>query len=79
MLALTQSRVAVSLHRRSSYHIAVRWTPYWHASSGCLRKSEDGMLRLSTRGPRLVQIVFRVDASRALEQLAGERPECGSR
>jgi hypothetical protein len=76
--ALTQSRITVSLHRGGSYRIAVRWTPYWHASSGCLRKSRDGMLRLSTRRARLVRIVFRVDASRALDQLAGQRPGCGS-
>ncbi len=76
LLALTQSRIAVRTHRGGTYRIAVRWTPYWHTSGGCLRKSKDGMLRLWTRRARHVQIVFRVDASSALRQLAGQRRRC---
>ncbi len=76
LLALTQSRIAVRTHRGGTYRIAVRWTPYWHTSGGCLRKSKDGMLRLWTRRARHVQIVFRVDASSALRQLAGQRGRC---
>ena len=78
LLALTQSRIAVAVHRPGNYRIAVRWTPYWHASSGCLTKGADGMLRLSAPAALLVRIVFRFDAARALDQLAGQRPECGS-
>jgi len=78
LLALTQSRIAVAVHRRGNYRIAVRWTPYWHASSGCLTKGADGMLRLSTPRALVIRIVFRVNAARALEQLAGQPPDCGS-
>jgi hypothetical protein len=74
--ALTQSRIAVAVHRGGGYRIAVRWTPYWHASDGCLGRGGDGMLRLRTRRAELVKIVFLVDASRAFEQLAGESPRC---
>jgi hypothetical protein len=76
LLALTQSRIALAVHRGGRYRIAVRWTPYWHASDGCLRAGRDGMLRLATRRARLVRIVFRVDASSALDQLAGEHRDC---
>jgi hypothetical protein len=34
------------------------------------------MLQLQTRTARAVSIVFRVDASRALGELAGNSPDC---
>jgi hypothetical protein len=76
ILSLTQTRVGVRVHQGGTYRIAVRWSPYWRASHGCVREGKDGMLRLSTRRPRLVWIVFDVDAERALGELAGQRPHC---
>jgi hypothetical protein len=54
----------------------VRWSPYWHASSGCLNEGKDGMLRLTTRRAQVVRLRFHVNATRALEELAGEQPGC---
>ena len=76
LTSLTGSRMQVVLHRGGRYRIAVRWSPYWRASTGCLTGGKDGMLRLTTRRPQTVGLVFQVDAAHALEQLAGERPEC---
>jgi hypothetical protein len=54
----------------------VRWSPYWRASNGCLSAGKDGMIRLRTRGPQKVGLMFQVDAIHALDTLAGEKPEC---
>ncbi|MDX6468074.1 MAG: hypothetical protein QOI27_3114, partial [Gaiellaceae bacterium] len=39
-------------------------------------QGKDGMLRLATRRAETVGLVFEIDASRALGQLAGESPQC---
>ena len=64
------------MKRGGTYRIAVRYSPYWQASDGCLRQGKNGMLQLQTRVARAVSIVFRVDASRALGELAGNSPDC---
>jgi hypothetical protein len=74
--ALTESRVAVAVHAGGTYRLAVRWSPYWHASNGCLAKGDDGMIRLTTRRARVVRLTFGVGATRALEELAGVQPHC---
>ena len=76
VLALTQERVVVSVPRGGTYRIAVRYSPYWRTSDGCLSKGKDGMLRLTTLHARVARIGFIVSADSALEQLAGQKPEC---
>jgi hypothetical protein len=34
------------------------------------------MIRLTTRRPHFVRLVFHVNATRALEELAGQQPSC---
>ncbi len=79
LVALTQERIGVSVRQGGRYRIAVRYSPYWRASTGCLSRGHDGMLRLQTRAARVVTIVFQMNASRALDQLTGERPSCSVR
>jgi hypothetical protein len=74
--SLTGSHMQAVLHRAGMYRIAVRYSPYWRASHGCLSKGEDGYLRLATRTPQTVKLAFSVDASRALGALAGDAPNC---
>jgi hypothetical protein len=77
LLALTESRIRVAVRRAGTLRIAVRYSPYWHASDGCLSEGKDGMLRLANRAPRIVTIVFDVSASRAFGALTGARRTCG--
>jgi hypothetical protein len=76
LLSLTQQRIQVAVNRGGTYRIAVRYSPYWRASDGCLRQGKDGMLQLQTRAARAISIVFRLDASHALAELAGDPPNC---
>lgn len=76
LASLTGSGMTAVVHRGGTYRIAVRYSPYWRASHGCLSKGKDGMLRLATRRPQTVGLVFQVNATRALGQLAGDAPEC---
>ena len=76
LTSLTESKIQAVLPRGGTYRIAVRWSPYWHASLGCVAKGHDGMIRLTTRRPHFVRLVFHVNATRALEEFAGQQPRC---
>ena len=76
VLAMTQARIVVGVSRGGKYRIAVRYSPYWRTSDGCLTQGKDGMLRLTTRHARVARIGFIVSADSALDQLAGKRQTC---
>jgi hypothetical protein len=76
IVSMTESKIAVFVTRGGTYRIAVRWSPYWRASSGCLSKGRDGMLRLTTRQSRLVKLTFAVSADSAFDTLAGTKQRC---
>jgi hypothetical protein len=75
VLSLSESRLQLRVSG-GTVRIAVRWSPYWRASDGCLSQGRDGMLRLRTLRARTVSIAFRVDASHLLGALAGDPPTC---
>ena len=79
IVSLTDSRIQLAVRRPGVTRIGVRYSPYWHASHGCLSDGRDGMLRLRNLRARLVTITFVVSASRALGTLAGEKPDCDLR
>lgn len=79
LLALRESTLLVRVTRSGVYRVAVRWSPYWHASTGCVTPTHDGMLRLRTHGAAEVRIVFDVDPSRLLDAFTGEAPACSPR
>jgi hypothetical protein len=76
LLSLGEDRLRLRVSAGGTYRVAVRWSPYWRASRGCVSRGADGMLRLRTRAPRVVRLVFRVDTEHVLETLAGDPPDC---
>ncbi|MDQ3823409.1 MAG: hypothetical protein M3321_09240 [Actinomycetota bacterium] len=74
VLAISQSRVLLSLSGAGRYRIAFRYSPYWQTSAGCLTRGEDGMLRLTVRRRGPVLLRFDVDARLALQAVAGRVP-----
>jgi hypothetical protein len=76
VLALRESRLVVHVTQGGAYHVAVRWSPYWHASTGCLTRAGGGMLRLRTAGAATVRIGFDVSASSLFDAFAGTPPRC---
>src|SRR5262249_23331142 len=71
VVALPQPRVELALRRPGRFRLAVRWSPYWTLSAGCLTRGRDGMLRLTSRRAGSVLLSFDVDAGRALQTVAG--------
>lgn len=78
LVALHESRLVVRVRRAGTYRVAVRWSPYWQASSGCLAATSGGMLSLRTRAPATVRISFDVDGRSLLDAFAGAAPTCPS-
>jgi hypothetical protein len=76
LLALDESRLLLRVTRGGTYRIAVRWSPYWQASTGCLAPTRGGMVRLRTRKAAVVRIVFDVDATSLLDAFAGVARTC---
>jgi hypothetical protein len=76
VLALREAGLVLRVTRGGAYRVAVRWSPYWHASTGCLAPTRDGMLRLRTKKAATVRIAFDVNASSLLDAFAGARPRC---
>ncbi len=77
VLALRESRLVVRVSRGGTYRLAVRWSPYWHPSTGCIARAHGGMLRLRTRTAATVRIAFDVDARSLLDAFADTAPRCG--
>jgi hypothetical protein len=76
LLKLEEAQLLLHVSRRGTYRIAVRWSPYWRTSTGCLTPTPDGMLRLHTPGAATVRIVFDVDGAGLLDALTGAAPAC---
>ena len=78
VVAITQTRLVLDVPRAGTVRLAVRYSPYWRSSSGCVARGADGMTLLRVPSPGRVRLAFEVDAGGALAVLAGERPYgCG--
>jgi hypothetical protein len=76
VLSLRESRLRVRVSRAGTYHLSVRWSPYWHASTGCLARGPDDMLLLRTPAAATVSVTFRPDAGDLWRALTGATPAC---
>jgi hypothetical protein len=76
VLALTREALTVHVSRAGEYRVAARWSRYWHASTGCLSRAENGLLLLRAHGAGTIRIVFDVDARSLLGAFAGTRRTC---
>jgi uncharacterized membrane protein len=76
---LTQTRLTVRVAAPGQYRLAVRYSPYWMASSGCLDPGSDSMIRLRAPAAGDIALTFQVNAGSALAAFAGERPQTCAR
>jgi hypothetical protein len=80
LTALDRDGMTVRVTAAGTYRIAVRYSPYWRSTSGCLRDGTDGVLRLQTPGPRVVRISFRVSLPAMLSVIGAlPEPACAGR
>jgi hypothetical protein len=60
------SSITVAMPRAGDYRVAVRYSPYWHATRACVDRLDDGMLGLDVEHAGRVKIDFALSAGRAL-------------
>jgi hypothetical protein len=75
VVRLTETQVTVRAAEAGTYRLAIRYSPYWLASTGCLDPGKDSMIRLRIPAPGTVQLSIHVNARRAFAAFAGERPQ----
>jgi hypothetical protein len=68
---LSHSGALIEVGRAGTYRVAIRYTPYWGASSGCARRASDGMTRLAVPRAGRVKLAFNWTPERALDVIAG--------
>jgi hypothetical protein len=71
-----QGHMLVRLERPGRYRIAVRHSPYWRSTAGCVERGADRMIRFVARRGGLVRLEFRVNAGRALAAVVGVQRNC---
>jgi hypothetical protein len=76
--SLTEARMDLVVTQPGRYRIAVRWSPYWQSSAGCISEGKDGMIRLTTQRAEYVRLDFQISAERALDELTGITPRCSA-
>jgi hypothetical protein len=75
VVGLAESRLTVHVAAAGTYRLAIRYSPYWMASSGCLDPGTDSMILLRTPSDGDVRLTFHVNARRAFAALAGQHPQ----
>jgi hypothetical protein len=71
VLRFDQTKLVLRLEQPGRYRLAVRYSPYWAISSGCLLARRDGMIELLAPRAETITLSFHLDAGRALVALAG--------
>ena len=72
LLALSQTRLVLRVAQPGNYRLAIRYSPYWRPSSGCVVARRDGMSEVINSRPGIVAISFRVDVAQALSALVDD-------
>jgi hypothetical protein len=78
VVELAQARAAIEVSAPGVYRVAIRYSPYWSASVGCLDAGKDSLIRLRAPAAGRIELLFHVNARRAFAAFAGEQPQgCG--
>jgi hypothetical protein len=76
VLWLWPQRLVTTVGAPGTYRVRVRWSPYWHSSTGCVSRTADGLTKITTHETGLVELRFGVSVKRGLQTLAGTIPGC---
>jgi hypothetical protein len=73
-LGSTDARFDVTA--KGTYHVAIRYSPYWRARPGCVGQEPDGDVRLTATEPGPIELQFQLGVQQfldVLDQSAGTR------
>ncbi len=78
VLALRTSSIAFRVSRPGTYHVAIRYTPYWSGRDVCVEPTADGMFDVEIERAGIVHLRFAVTPTVALATMAGARRQCSA-
>lgn len=76
VLWLWPQRLVTTVGEPGTYRVRIRWSPYWHSSTGCVSRTTDGLTKITTHETGLLELRFGVSVKRGLQTLAGTIPGC---
>jgi hypothetical protein len=76
--SFTQGAITATVTRPGIYRVAVRASPYWHVTRGCVAAGDDGMIRLHVPSAGNVRLSFALSASGALKAITGSTDDACS-
>jgi hypothetical protein len=79
VVALGVSSLVFHVAKPGTYHVAIRYTPYWTGRDVCIEEADDGMFDAQTGRAGLIRLRFRVTPPAALRTLIGAHPSCAPR
>ena len=75
ILSLGETSLTLAVAKPGVYRVAVRYSSYFHVSTGCVSQGKDRMIRLHASRAGAVRMTFRIDAAQMLEEVAGAKPD----
>ena len=60
VLALGPTQVRVVVAAKGTYHVAIRYSPYWRAVPGCVAEARDGNVQLTATRPGPIELEFQL-------------------
>ncbi len=76
VLALRSNNIVIDLHRAGTYHLALRYTPYWSAANACVTETPDGMINVRAKRTGVIQLSFVMNAENVLHAITGTQSSC---
>jgi hypothetical protein len=73
VITLGKREISIRVSRPGSYRVAVRYSPYWRPSHGCVQKGADDMLRLHAKRAGRIDLKFDFQAAHLLVPFGGGR------
>ncbi|CAN5286172.1 hypothetical protein BH18ACT12_BH18ACT12_12660 [soil metagenome] len=67
VVKLTERKISIVVAQPGRYRIAVRYSPYWRSSQGCIAEGSDEMLRLNATRSGPIVLHFDFEAKRLLQ------------
>lgn len=74
VLRFGRERMRIAAPAAGTYRVAVRFSPYWRTSAGCVSRGSDGMLRLRLARPQSVTLRFAPALRSLVDVLTGSTP-----
>lgn len=78
VMGLTTRTIQLRLEGPGRYRVAVRYSPYWRASRGCISRATDGSMALWEPGAGRVNLTFDLGLHRMLATLVRSSHACPS-